>query len=119
LNAPQTFALARQGVGHAPLRRPGSVRRTTSIDSDWPDGQGAAWDMTGRARDIFTPVEGGNPVELASGGFRIRAAPHREIMAIELEPGHPRANELIGVRAGGASRDALSSVLGDLRGTPT
>lgn len=119
MNAPQTFALARQGVGHAPLRRPGSIRRTTSIDSDWPDGQGAAWDMTGRARDILTPVEGGDPVELASGGFRIRAAPHREIMAIELDPGHPRANELIGVRAGGASRDALSSVLGDLRGTPT
>jgi hypothetical protein len=119
LNAPQTFPLARQGVGHAPLRRPGSIRRTTSIDSDWPDGQGQAWVMTGRARDILTPAEGGDPVELGRGGFRIKASPIREIMAIALEPADPRANGLIGVRAGGASREAIGKVLGDLAGTPT
>jgi Protein of unknown function (DUF2889) len=119
LNAPQQFELARQSAGHAPPRRPGSIRRTTSIDSHWPDGQGQPWIMTGAARDILTPHEGGAPTELARGTFRIKASPNREIMEIAITPDHPRAQDMVGVRAGGASRDALAVRLGDLRGTPT
>jgi hypothetical protein len=119
LNAPQQFALARQGAGHAPLRRPGSIRRTTSIDSHWPDGLGQPWIMDGTARDIVTPVEGGAPTELGRGTFRIKASPSREIMEITITPDHPRAQDMVGVRAGGASRDALAATLGELRGTPT
>lgn len=118
MNAPQQFPFARQSAGPAPLRRPGSIRRTTSIDSDWPDGFGQPWVMTGRARDLLTPFEGGD-TPLAEGGFRILASPAREILEIAIEPEHPRARELVGVRAGGASRQALAEILGDLRGTPT
>lgn len=117
MNAPQTFPFARQSAGPAPLRRPGSVRRTTSIDSDWPDGFGEAWVMAGRARDLLTPFEGG-AVELASGEFRIKTSPLREIIDIAISANHQRAHEMVGVRAGGASRTALADVLGDLRGTP-
>ncbi|MBB5706741.1 DUF2889 domain-containing protein [Sphingopyxis panaciterrulae] len=117
MNAPQQFPFARQSAGPAPLRRPGSVRRTTSIDSDWPDGFGEPWIMTGRGRDLLTPVEG-DAVELASGSFRIRTSPLREILDIAAAPDHPRLGEMVGVRAGGASRTALGEVLGDLRGTP-
>jgi Protein of unknown function (DUF2889) len=119
LNAPQQFALARQGAGHAPPRRPGSIRRTTSIDSHWPDGQGQPWIMTGTARDILTPPEGGAPSELARGTFRITASAKREVLEIAITPDHPRAQDMVGVRAGGASRDALAATLGELRGTPT
>jgi hypothetical protein len=118
VNAPQQFPFARQSAGPAPLRRPGSIRRTTSIDSDWPDGFGQPWVMTGRARDLLTPFEGGD-TPLAEGGFRILASPAREILEIAIEPEHPRARELVGVRAGGASRQALAEILGDLSGTPT
>jgi hypothetical protein len=111
--------MARQGAGHAPLRRPGSIRRTTSIDSHWPDGHGQAWVMTGRGRDLLTPADGGAPIELANGGFRIKASPLRQILEIETTPDHPRAQDMVGVRAGGASREALAQRLGDLRGLPT
>ena len=118
MNQPPQFPFARQSAGHAPLRRPGSIRRTTSIDSEWPDGYGEPWEMVGRARDLLTPLEG-DPVELAAGGYHIVASPLREILEIELSPAHPRAQELVGVRAGGASRRAIAEALGDLRGTPT
>lgn len=116
---PQQFPFARQSAGHAPLRRPGSIRRTTSIDSDWPDGYGNPWEMIGRARDLLTPFDDSEPTELATGGFRIMASPLREILSIELTPDHPRVQELVGIRAGGASRRAIAEVLADMRGTPT
>jgi hypothetical protein len=119
MNQPQQFPVARQSAGPAPLRRPGSIRRTTSIDSDWPDGQDQPWQMIGRARDLLTPFDDGNPRVLATGGFRIMASPLREILSIDLNPDHRDAQALVGVRAGGASRTAISLVLGDLRGTPT
>ncbi|MDP3905969.1 DUF2889 domain-containing protein [Novosphingobium sp.] len=118
MDRPQQFAFARQSAGHAPLRRPGSIRRTTSIDSDWPDGFGQPWDMVGRARDLLTPADGGEPRVLDSAEFRITASPIREILAIETTPAHPRVPELVGVRAGGASRQVLAGTLGELRGTP-
>lgn len=118
LNAPQQFPFARQSAGPAPLRRPGSIRRTTSIDSDWPDGFGQPWIMTGLARDLLTPFAG-DPVELAHGGFRIRTSPIREILEISATPDHARLADMVGVRAGGASRHALAATLGDIGGTPT
>lgn len=116
--SPPQFPLARQGAGHAPLRRPGSVRRTTSIDSRWPEGWGQNSEMFGRARDLFSPADGSPPVAIASGAFTITASPRREILAISTNPPHPRDQRLVGVRAGGASREALSAALGDVRGTP-
>ncbi len=118
MDRPQQFPFARQSAGHAPLRRPGSIRRTTSIDSDWPEGFGQPWNMIGRARDQLTPTEG-EPVVMASGGFEIMTSPNREILSIAVQPDHPRAPELVGIRAGGASRQAIASILGDIKGTPT
>lgn len=118
MDRPQQFPFARQSAGHAPLRRPGSIRRTTSIDSDWPDGYGEAWEMVGRARDLLTPITG-EPVVLATGGFQILTSPIREILRIELSPGHPRSQELVGIRAGGSSRRALAAIMGDIQGSPT
>lgn len=118
MNAPLQFPMARQSAGTAPPRLPGSVRRTTSIDSEWPEGFGQPVAMTGRARDVFTPLEGGAPVEFGRGDFSITASQAREILAIEVTPPHPRVAELVGVRAGGASREALKAVLGDRIGTP-
>lgn len=118
MSRPQQFPFARQSAGHAPLRRPGSIRRTTSIDSDWPDGLGQPWEMIGRARDLLTPEGGAEAQVLATGQFRIMASPIREILSIEANSDHPRLQEMVGVRAGGASRLALADKLGDLRGTP-
>jgi hypothetical protein len=75
--------------------------------------------MVGRARDLLTPADGGEPRLLASGGFRISCSPMREIERIELTPHHPNVEKLIGVRAGGASRHALAAALGDMVGAPS
>lgn len=118
MNAPQQFPFARQSAGPAPSRRPGSIRRTTSIDSDWPEGYGRPWEMIGRARDLLTPLDAGEPQILAAAEFRLMVSPLREIMSVEATPPHPRLGELVGVRAGGASRVALSAIMGDISGTP-
>jgi hypothetical protein len=94
------------------------VRRTTSIESRWPDGFGQDVEMTGTARDILTPADGGHPIVLATGAVTLTVSPMRKILAISTEPRHPREQELVGVRAGGASREALASVMGDVRGQP-
>jgi hypothetical protein len=116
--APAKFPLARQGAGHAPLRRRHSIRRTTTIESRWPDGFGKNAVMQGRARDLMTPGDWDRPTTVATGGFEILASPNREILEIRSEPGHPRERELVGVRAGGASREALADAMGDVAGQP-
>lgn len=118
MNAPQKFPFARTSAGPAPLRRPGSIRRTSSIDSRWPEGVGQPWCLEGRAQDLLTPGDGGAPSVIAHGEFRITASPMREILDVEIAPSHPRAHELVGVRAGGASRVALGGIMGDVRGGP-
>lgn len=118
MGTPQQFPIARQSAGHAPPRRPASIRRTTSIDSEWPEGYGQPWLMIGRARDLYTPPDG-DPIEFATGGFQICVSPAREILSIQTTPAYPRAQELVGVRAGGLSRQKLGASLGDVRGTPT
>lgn len=117
LPAPPQFPIARGSAGPAPPRRPGSIRRTTSIDSEWPDGFGRSGMMTARARDLVTDFAG-EAAELAAGAFHIRASPLRAIEEIDVTPAHLRASHLIGVRAGGASRSALVDALGDCRGSP-
>lgn len=117
MSAPQQFPPACHSAGHAPLRRPGSIRRTTSIDSEWPEGAGKAWQLTGRARDLLTPFTG-NPVVLEEASFRILASPVREILEIASAPEHPGVPALVGVRGAGASRSRIEELLGDLKGHP-
>ena len=116
--APPQYPIPKQSAGHAPRRRPGSIRRTSSIDTGWPNGFRETSEMVGRARDLLTPLVG-EPVTLAVGRFRIAASAQREIQSITVEPNHPGAQQMVGARAGGASRKTLAAAMGDLRGTPT
>lgn len=118
MNAPPQFPMARQSSGVAPLRRPGSVRRTTSIDSVWPDGANAPWVMTGTARDILTPADGSMPTVIDEAGYRLLVSTRREILEMETSSADPRIGQLVGVRAGGESRRQMIAIIGDLIGTP-
>lgn len=97
--------------GHAPLRRPLSVRRTSSIDVTWPDGPTHNMHFHGYGRDIFTPASGGDPQIIAIDELFAELSPERTIQAIRSEP--PRANvgKLVGVRGGGYLRRALNETL--------
>lgn len=101
-------------------RRPWSIRRTSSIDTAWPDGPNSAMHMTGRARDLLTPGIGASPSVLAEDGFVAVVNSQREIVSLDTLPERPAAVELIGARAGSQLRSAIEQSLGDelVRGTP-
>jgi Protein of unknown function (DUF2889) len=120
MTGPQQFPLARSPIGPAPVRRPCSIRRTSTIDTSWPEGYGKPMLMQGTARDVWTPDDGGAPVELAQHSYRIMASAVREIQSISVSPDCPRAQQLIGVRGGGQSRAALTEIMADerIKGSP-
>src|ERR1700753_4309712 len=89
-----------RSAGAAPVRVPGSLRRTSSIDVSWPQGRPAGMMMVGRARDILTPASGGAPILCAEDKFEARLAPDRTVTAIEAKPARPGLSGLIGERGG-------------------
>jgi hypothetical protein len=106
-------------MGASPLRRPGSTRRTSSIDVTWPDGRDGVAVLAADARDILTPFSGGPPQILAQDHADV-LADHRVIRTISSIPPRPALAQLAGARAGGHLRSALDAVLHEERiaGTP-
>ena len=75
--------LAGPAPGHPP-RRPGSVRRTTSLDlRPAPDGTIA---LHGRARDLLTPAAGGAPTVVATALVRLTVGPDLRVTAATAHP---------------------------------
>lgn len=100
----------RDPVGTTPPRRAHSVRRTMSIDVEWPDGKDGAGVYHGRARDIRTDAADAAPHLLDEAWIEVTAE-MRELQAVRAQPAPPRLQELVGVRAGGYLRDALSRLV--------
>jgi hypothetical protein len=101
----------RNSAGAAPRRRPGSIRRTSTIDTAWPDGRTGQLHMIGRARDAVTSLDGGGQAILAEDGFTARLKWDRTIVSIEADPVRPAIQRLVGARGGGHLRKALDEVL--------
>ena len=108
--------LIRNPAGPAPLRRPNSVRRTTTIETSWPEGMDQPALMIGRGRDLLTPADRSAPVVLAEAEFRMRVTDAREILEIEVSPPHPNAANLCGGSGGKSSRTRLQAEMGDREG---
>jgi hypothetical protein len=102
-----------------PSRRAGSVRRTSTIDTQWPDGFGTAGHLFGRARDLLTPAAGA-PVLLAEDVVRATASADRIIESVSSEPERPELTKIVGARGGGKLRGILAEVIPDelAAGTP-
>ena len=83
-------------AGPAPLRQPGSLRRTSSVDVFFPQGKSGNMRVEGRARDIATLASGGPPIVLAEDRFTAELQPDRIIAAITAEPARPGLARLIG-----------------------
>jgi Protein of unknown function (DUF2889) len=98
-------------VAGSPVRRPGSVRRTSSFDVCWPDGREQAAQLTGRARDLLTPGDGGPARALAEQVIRVRAARDRTIESLAADPPVPRLAELVGAGGGRGYRARLADLL--------
>ena len=98
-------------AGSAPARREGSVRRTSHIDTSWPDGRGGPMLMRGRARDILTISGDCPPIVVAEDGLEALLAPNREILSIETFPKRDAAGELVGSRGGGHLGSEIARIL--------
>lgn len=97
-------------AGPPPVRRPGSLRRTSTISTIWPEGLGKPMLMTGEARDLLTPVSG-VPHVTATGFFEILASPLREILSITTRPDRRALQALVGERAGSNLRAHLATTI--------
>jgi hypothetical protein len=107
-------------AGPAPVRRPSSVRRTSTIDMSFVGGRGSQMRLHGRARDALTPAGGGPPLVLDRSTVDAGASMQRVIEDIASDPARPGIEQLVGCRGGGHLRLAIDSALPDERpaGTP-
>lgn len=106
---------AESGVTATPARRPGSVRRTSSIDAHWPSGPVEATALLGCARDLLTPADDGPAQVLAGATLWVRAARDRTIEWLDSVPRRPQLAGLLGARSGGGFRARLAELLPDER----
>jgi hypothetical protein len=102
-----------------PARRPGSVRRTSTMLMHWPDGFGTELNLQGRARDLFTPAEG-EPWVIDQSDLLAVTGRARDVVRIESDPANAELQRLVGCRAGGNLRSAIAQELADeyAAGTP-
>jgi Protein of unknown function (DUF2889) len=99
--------------GPAPLRRPHSIRRTSSIDMTWPRGRHEAMAFRGVGRDIYTAPDGGAPVVVHQDEMTATVASDRTILAIASEPPRDGIERLVGAKGGGYLREVLVKALPD------
>ncbi|WP_156840612.1 DUF2889 domain-containing protein [Novosphingobium aquimarinum] len=104
----------RSTANPAPERPAASIRRTSSIDVSWPDGQRADRLMVGRARDVATGAAGDPPRVLGESEFRLRMAEDKTITAIDASPAADRISSLVGERGGGHLRMTLAECMPEL-----
>jgi len=102
-------------VEPAPRRRPGSVRRTSTIDTFRPHGFDAEADVIGRARDLLTTVDG-DARELGRAVLtaRLQARSH-DLLAIDTDPPAPALQELLGAIVGPGFRAKVDGVVPERR----
>jgi hypothetical protein len=93
-----------------PARRPGSIRRTSSIDMGWPDGIGSSLHLVGRARDLVTPRTG-DAVVVDEATMHAVVDDERRVTAIESTPVRPGIEGLVGAQGGTYLRIAIDEVL--------
>ena len=101
--------LVRSTANPSPLRRPGAIRRTSSIDVQWPDGnpQGLRH-FHGRAREVIGARVLAEATMLAGLDFE------RMIVSMAAEPAPARLGELVGEKGGGHLRMIMAAKLPEL-----
>lgn len=110
----------RQPETGTPARMPGSVRRTSTIDVDWPEGRGGPMHVVARARDLLTS-QVGKAIVQGQGGYDAILDAERRILSIAADdPRLPPLAMLTGEKAGSRLRSAIAHHLPEEKraGTP-
>jgi hypothetical protein len=85
----------------------------------WPGGLGTDLLLTGRARDLLTPLDG-EPVVVNHSDLRVVTGRQRDIRSVHADPAPGGLERLVGSRAGGNLRATIARELPDevAGGTP-
>ena len=104
-------------VSPAPARRPGSVRRTSTIDTSRPDGIMGPPDIDARARDLWTAPDGTTTV-VGEATIAAHLDGHRHhLVSIAGTPDAPGLETLVGSVVGPGFRAKVDAAVPELRGT--
>jgi hypothetical protein len=100
---------------HDPLlttvpRARGSVRRTSNIDTDRPDGMRGNAVVDGRARDLRTNPDGSAEV-VAEATLQATLSPTHQLLTLRTSPDFPVLGQLIGARVGPGFRSRLNEIV--------
>jgi hypothetical protein len=101
-----------------PDRRVNSIRRTATLDFDYPNGIGTTGRVRARARDLIT-LEGSTKT-LADDVLRATIGEGRVYESLFTFPDRPALQAMVGERGPGSSRRAMSALVPEERdgGTP-
>lgn len=108
-------------VGGTPRRAPGSIRRTSSIDTTRPDGIGRqdepwrAMVMDARARDVRTNEDGEIDVVGAARLLATVEGASREMKTVQTEPDLRELQELVGAVVGPGFRAKVDTLVPEQR----
>lgn len=93
-----------------PPRRPGSVRRTSSVDMLRPDGPDGPLVLRGAGRDLHTGTDGRARVLAAAAAIvTVDFSNNRIVTGIGTDPPADWAGSLVGIRAGSGFRAVLDA----------
>ena len=104
--------------GHVAARRVNSVRRTSTLDTTWPDGQEGRLRIEGRCRDLMTNSELPDTREVRFDTMVAHLKWERVIQSVECE--RVDLTPIVGARGGGHLRGVLNAEIHEERvnGTP-
>ncbi|WP_254049835.1 DUF2889 domain-containing protein [Novosphingobium sp. TH158] len=100
----------RSTANPVPVRRAGSIRRTSSIDVTWPDGGVDLRRFEGRARDLVRRADGSDLVR-AAGSMTADLDFERKIVSITADPAPAELPQLVGQKGGGHLRVFLRDLM--------
>ena len=95
-------------AGSTPDRRPGSIRRTSKIDTARPDGLRGDLVVTARARDLRTGPDGNAEVVAEAELVARVARATQQLLSVETSPALPALQQLVGAVAGPGFRGRLA-----------
>lgn len=102
-------------AGYAPPRRPGSIRRTSSLDLTWPQGRQGPLLLQGRARDALTSTSTESekvvPRIAREDTLELLLGTDRSIRRLESSADLPEFQQFVGARWGGEIRNGIASLL--------